>query len=62
MLNMKKIAKFFIGVKEEMKRVRFPSKKDMRIYGTATLAFIFIFALFFTGTDLLLAFLNSLGK
>ena len=56
---MKKIAKkivlFFIGVKNEMKKVKWVSKKEMVKYSAATLAFIFIFAAFFSLTDLLVS-------
>lgn len=56
---MKKIAQFFIGVKGEMKKVKFPNKKEMTTYSIATLAFILIFAVFFSMTDFVLAFFNS---
>lgn len=49
---MKKIARFFIGIKNEMKNVRWPSKKEMIKYSLATLTFIVAFALFFELTDL----------
>ena len=56
---MKKIAKkivlFFIGVKNEMKKVKWSNKKEMITYSAATLAFIFIFAAFFSLTDLLIS-------
>jgi preprotein translocase SecE subunit len=61
---MKKIAKkivlFFIGVKNEMKKVKWVSKKEMVKYSAATLAFIFIFAAFFSLTDLLVSGLKLL--
>lgn len=56
---MKKIAQFFIGVKSEMKKVKFPTKKEMTTYSLATLAFILVFAVFFSITDFVLAFFNS---
>ncbi|MDD3341185.1 MAG: preprotein translocase subunit SecE [Bacilli bacterium] len=56
---MKKIARFFMGVKGEMKKVKFPTKKEMVTYSVATLTFIAIFALFFSVTDVVLAFFNS---
>lgn len=60
---MKKLRDFFEGVKREMKKVRWPNKKELITYSIATLAFILIFAIFFTGTDLLLATVKTLlGK
>ena len=49
---MKKIARFFVSVKEEMKKVKWPTKKEMIKYSAATLSFIIVFALFFALTDL----------
>lgn len=60
---MKKLRDFFEGVKREMKKVRWPNKKELITYSIATLAFILIFAIFFTGTDFLLATVKTLlGK
>lgn len=56
---MKSIARFFMGVKSEMKKVKWPSKKEMATYSAATLGFILVFALFFSITDIILAGLNS---
>lgn len=57
---MKKLRDFFEGVKREMKKVRWPNKKELITYSIATLAFILIFAIFFTGTDFLLATVKTL--
>lgn len=56
---MKKIARFIVGIKSEMKKVRWPNKKEMLTYSSATLLFIVVFALFFGATDFVLAFFNS---
>ncbi len=59
---MKKIAQFFFGVKKEMKKVRFPNKKEMATYSLATISFIIVFALFFVGADAILgAIVKVLG-
>lgn len=47
---MKKILKFLHGVKKEMKKVRWPNKKEMITYSLATLSFIVVFALFFAAS------------
>jgi preprotein translocase subunit SecE len=52
---MKKIARFFISVKEEMKKVKWPTKKEMIKYSTAALSFIIVLAIFFTLTDLVIS-------
>ena len=52
---MKKIARFLVGVKSELKKVRWLSKKEMIQYSAATIAFILIFSIFFGGLDLILS-------
>jgi len=52
---MKKIAKFFIGIKSEMKNVKWPTRKEMVKYSIATLVFIVAFALFFGVADLMIS-------
>lgn len=52
---MKKIARFLVGVKAEMKKVKWPEKKQMIENSIATLGFILVFGLFFTGVDLILS-------
>lgn len=49
---MKKIAKFFINVKKELKKVRWPNKKEMITYSIATISIMIIFGLFFAAIDL----------
>ena len=49
-------------VKAELKKVNWPSKKDLTKYGIATIIFIVIFGLYFYGLDALFAWLSSLVK
>lgn len=49
---MKKIAKFFSDVKKEVKKVRWPNKKEMITYSIATISMMIIFGLFYTLIDL----------
>ena len=51
---MKKIARFFVDVKKELKRVRWPKKKDMVVYSAATILSLVFFMVFFTLIDTLL--------
>ncbi len=48
---MKSIARFFVSVKKEMKKVRWPKRKEMVKFSIATLAIILFFMLFFTASD-----------
>lgn len=57
---MKKIRTFLIDVKRELKKVKWPNKKNMVTYSFATISFIIFFALFFTMSDLILAGLKVL--
>ena len=59
---MKNIARFFVGVKQEIGKVRWPNKREMFSYSMATITFILVFALFFVGSDALLgALMKVLG-
>lgn len=59
---MKKVARFLVDVKKELKKVRWPSKKEMITYSVATVSLVVIFALFFTLTDLLVAGIKTVIK
>lgn len=47
-------------VKSEMKKVKWPTKKEMVKYTISTLAFVILFALFFFGIESLFAFVKGL--
>ena len=51
---MKKLARFFVSVKKELNKVRWPKKKEMVKFSVATIAVLCFFMLFFTGIDALL--------
>lgn len=59
--RMGKVKQFLVGVKNEMKKVRWPNKKELFTYSGATIVFITFFGLFFAATDFVLAFVKSLG-
>lgn len=50
---------FFKQVKQEMKKVKWPSKKEMVKYSITTLVFVLIFAGFFYLIDVLFALLKG---
>ena len=56
---MKSIARFFVNVKKEMKKVRWPKKKEMIKFSVATIAIIVFFMVFFTLSDTIIA---GIGK
>lgn len=55
-----RIAGFFVGVKKEIVRVRWLSKKEMVKYSLATIVFVAFFALFFYLIDIIFALIRSL--
>lgn len=57
--NKKGTFKFFKEVKNEMSKVKWPSKKDMIKYSVATILFIVFFATFFYVIDLIVALLKA---
>ena len=48
---MKKLARFFVSVKKEMKKVRWPKKKEMIKFSVATISVLCFFMLFFALSD-----------
>lgn len=54
--------KFFKNIKQELKKVKWPNKKDMLKYSIATLAIILFFFVFFTASDLIIMGLKELMK
>ena len=54
--------KFFISVKKEMAKVRWPNKKEMLTYSVATLSFIFFFTWYFAGLEAIIAFVKTLVR
>lgn len=52
---MKKLARFLVNVKKEMKKVKWPDKKQMMENSVATLTCILVFGVFFAGLDLILS-------
>lgn len=51
---MKKLARFFVNVKKEMKKVRWPKKGEMIKFSTATIAIVCFFMLFFSLIDVII--------
>lgn len=56
---MSKIVDYFKGVKKEISRVKWTSKKDLLKYSISTIVFMAFFGVFFYVIDLLVALLRS---
>lgn len=52
---MKAIARFFVNVKKEMKKVRWPHKKEMVKFSVATILIICFFMIFFSVSDAIIS-------
>lgn len=48
---LKSFARFFVSVKKEMKKVRWPKRKEMVKFSVATISIIIFFMMLFTGMD-----------
>ena len=57
-----KISKYFKGVFKESKRIRWTSGKELLSSSVTSVIFIAFFALYFTGIELLVSLLRSIGK
>ncbi|CCZ57428.1 MAG: preprotein translocase subunit SecE [Tenericutes bacterium] len=57
---MKKIARYFSGVKKEISRVRWLSKKNLVKFSIATISFVVFFSLYFYAIDYITAWLRTL--
>jgi len=49
--NVKSIARFFVSVKKEMKKVRWPKRKEMVKFSIATICIVCFFMAFFSLVD-----------
>ncbi|MDD4035946.1 MAG: preprotein translocase subunit SecE [Bacilli bacterium] len=58
---MKKIMQFFLGVKKEMKRVRWPNKEHMFKYSVATIVSVIFFSSFFYLIYIIITYIKTLG-
>ena len=56
------IRDYFRNVRGEMKKTKWPTKKEMALYSCATLMFIVIFALFFTLNDVVISAVKQLVR
>lgn len=55
---MKALARFFVSVKKEMKKVRWLTKKEMVKYSVAVLSIMVFLGLFFLASDTIIGFMK----
>ena len=53
------MVEYFKGVKKEVSRIKWTSKKDLLKYSISTIVFMLFFGVFFYAIDLLVALLRS---
>ena len=56
---MKKIIDYFKGVKKEISRIKWTSKKDLLKYSVASILFVMFFGVFFYGVYMLVSLFIS---
>ncbi|MDO4962750.1 MAG: preprotein translocase subunit SecE [bacterium] len=56
---MKAIARFFVNVKKEMTKVRWPKKKEMITFSIATIVIICFFMAFFSISDVVIGLVKK---
>ena len=59
---MKRLARFFVGVKKELKNVRWPKRKEMVVYSVSTICILVFFMLFFVGIDAVVGTIMKVSK
>ena len=59
---MKRIARYLVGVRKELKKVRWPKKKEMIVYSTSAICIILFFMVFFVGIDAVLSLIVKVSK
>ena len=56
---MKAIARFFVNVKKEMKKVRWPKRKEMVKYSVATIVIVVFLMAYFTVSDVVISLVEK---
>lgn len=53
---------FFVGVKSELSKVKWPTKKEVLKYTVATIVFVVILVLFFILMSLIMSFIKGVAN
>ena len=56
---MKAIARFFVSVKKEMKKVRWPKRKEMVKFSIATIVIVVFLMAYFTLSDIVISLVEK---
>ncbi len=56
---MKAIARFFVSVKKEMEKVRWPKKKEMVKFSVATIVIVVFLMAYFTLSDVVISLVEK---
>ena len=56
---MKAIARFFVSVKKEMKKVRWPKRKEMVKFSVATIVIVVFLMAYFTLSDVVISLVEK---
>ena len=56
---MKAIARFFVSVKKEMKKVRWPKRKEMVKFSIATIVIVVFLMAYFTLSDVVISLIEK---
>ena len=56
---MKAIARFFVNVKKEMKKVRWPKRKEMVKFSIATVVIVCFLMAYFTLSDVIISLVEK---
>ena len=56
---MKAIARFFVSVKKEMKKVRWPKRKEMVKFSVATIVIVSFLMAYFTLSDVVISLVEK---
>lgn len=54
------ISKNFIGLKKELKKIKWPTKKELLKYSSVTIMLLVLFCLYFYGIDSLLTLVEMM--
>ena len=56
---MKRVARFFVSVKKEMKKVRWPKRKEMVKFSVATIVIVSFLMAYFTLSDVVISLVEK---
>ena len=58
---IRSIIKFFIGLRKEIKKIKWPNRKNLIKYSIATIGCVFVMGIYFSLLNFLFSFLVKVG-